>query len=447
MPKKRTATRRKKMFLFGKSKGAKKAAKELLSQAEKVYNYRRDIMPKDEAEKFYALLDKLDDLVLDAKTDSAEFDRASKDLEAAMKKYGGMVYPLSTVSDYVDTIIVAGILAIAVRSFFLQPFKIPTNSMYPSFYGMTSKVYERGESGPDALERAWRTIRLGAGNYKVEAPKDGEALLEINSLEAAHRYGGMFAFKPKRVNKYFVWPSVEREYTFNVGGKDVKVSVPADFNLDSVIMQAYPVGDAGSRGVRAGRDVLEYISAARNAGRVVNLNGTEFLRLGEFKRGEPVINFDILGGDMLFVDRFTYNFRKPKVGEPIVFMTKYCEGMTRRNGGVPDDKYYIKRLAGQEGDQLQIRQSTLYRNGKPAEGSYAFGKNASKEGDYCGYVADGALSDGASIKISPKHYYALGDNSENSLDSRYWGEVPEKAVVGKSLIIFYPFTNRWGATK
>jgi signal peptidase I len=38
----------------------------------------------------------------------------------------------------------------------------------------------------------------------------------------------------------------------------------------------------------------------------------------------------------------------------------------------------------------------------------------------------------------------LGDNSANSLDSRYWGYVPEKSVIGKAIFIYYPFTKRWG---
>ena len=84
---------------------------------------------------------------------------------------------------------------------------------------------------------------------------------------------------------------------------------------------------------------------------------------------------------------------------------------------------------------------------KKTERWTSFAKNAKKEGLYGGYLADGALSGGRTVKVEDGHYYAMGDNSYNSLDSRYWGQVPARALVGKSLIIFYPFTSRWGATK
>lgn len=79
---------------------------------------------------------------------------------------------------------------------------------------------------------------------------------------------------------------------------------------------------------------------------IVSKDGRLFINYGPVRKGDRVINFDILSGDMLFVDRFTYNFKKPKIGDSIVFLTKYCDGMTAMNNGVPDDKYYIKRLVG-----------------------------------------------------------------------------------------------------
>jgi signal peptidase I len=42
------------------------------------------------------------------------------------------------------------------------------------------------------------------------------------------------------------------------------------------------------------------------------------------------------------------------------------------------------------------------------------------------------------------HYFAMGDNSLNSLDSRYWGTVPRKNMLGKGFFVFYPFSRRWG---
>jgi signal peptidase I len=51
---------------------------------------------------------------------------------------------------------------------------------------------------------------------------------------------------------------------------------------------------------------------------------------------------------------------------------------------------------------------------------------------------------GVKNEIPTGNYVALGDNSANSLDSRYWGFVPEKSVIGKAIFIYYPFTKRWG---
>ena len=51
------------------------------------------------------------------------------------------------------------------------------------------------------------------------------------------------------------------------------------------------------------------------------------------------------------------------------------------------------------------------------------------------------------MSVPDDRYYALGDNSYNSLDSRYWGFVPEEDVVGRPLVIYYPFTKRFGPVK
>ncbi len=411
------------MFGFFKSK-KQKNAKELLSMAYKVYNYRRDIIAENDAYELSKMISELDELVLDGKVATKEYDTLAEKLEKLMRKCGGTIYPLTTIADYVDMIVVAGILALGIRYFFLQPFKIPTNSMYPSFYGMTHQVYTSDSDAPSIPERAMRFVLKGASNYKLTAPCDGDLFIKLNTN--TNRETFYYEIVPTKM--FYVWPTQERIYTLYVGDKKLPLVVPADFPIDKVIQDAFP-------------------QALGENANIANVDNSAVLKLGSFKKGQTMLNFDILGGDMLFVDRFTYNFRKPKVGEPIVFKTKYCEGMTALNGGVPDDKYYIKRLVAKGNDSVKVADNTLYINGEPAKGSPAFELNAKRVGKYCGYKAEGALANGATVKIPEKHYYAMGDNSENSLDSRYWGYVPEKAIVGKSLIIFYPFTERWGATK
>lgn len=413
------------MFGIFKSKKQKRA-KDLLSTAYKVYNYRCDVIDQADAKNLSTAIEAVETLADDGKLDTKEYAQRADELEKLMRKCGGTIYPLSTWADYTDMIVVAGILAIGIRSFFLQPFKIPTNSMYPSFYGMTSQVYGGvdGVPAPSLPQKIWRFATLAADNYSLTAPEDGEIYIEVNAPAIA-RSRGFFAADVRPVKKFLVWPTYEKFYKFQVGDRQMELAVPADFSIEDVVSKSFDIGENP----------------------VVERNGRWLMKLGNVQRGEKFLNFDILGGDMLFVDRFTYNFKKPKVGDAIVFRTKYCDGMTQMNGGVPDDKYYIKRLVGGGGDTLSIAGDTLMRNGKPATGSVAFDLNAKKSGLYCGYKKEGVFRNADSVKISPKHYFAMGDNSANSLDSRYWGEVPERALVGKSLIIFYPFTSRWGATK
>ena len=46
--------------------------------------------------------------------------------------------------------------------------------------------------------------------------------------------------------------------------------------------------------------------------------------------------------------------------------------------------------------------------------------------------------------MPPAHYFAMGDNSYNSYDSRYWGAVPEENLVGRGLLVYWPFNRHWG---
>jgi signal peptidase I len=185
-------------------------------------------------------------------------------------------------------------------------------------------------------------------------------------------------------------------------------------------------------------------------GRRVRLpDGTTVLRTGlVVDPGETAFSFDLLTGDQLFVDRFSYHFVRPDVGDPIVFRTDNLENIDRDNR----DKYYIKRAVAGPGDTLQIDPPGLLLNGEEPTGAKAFARNRAREGEFSGYVYAGSsgnyplpFADGRDpIQIPEGHYFAMGDNSPNSADSRMWGFVPQTEIVGRAFFIYYPFSHRWG---
>ena len=133
----------------------------------------------------------------------------------------------------------------------------------------------------------------------------------------------------------------------------------------------------------------------------------------------------LLVGDKLFVNKYIYRFEPPKRGDIIVF--KYP---------VDPKKDFIKRLVGLGGDEVEIRDGKIYVNQKVMDDPKTFGK-------FYYYNHDPYGGPREPIKVPADSYYVLGDNSANSTDSRFWGFVPKKNVLGRAIFRWWPL-HRFG---
>jgi signal peptidase I len=178
-----------------------------------------------------------------------------------------------------------------------------------------------------------------------------------------------------------------------------------------------------------------------------------------FLRGEPIIRFSETTGDHLFVDRLTYNFRRPQRGEIVVFQTK---GIIFP--GMDQSQFYIKRLVGLPGETVSIGEDRHVRiNGRRLDSStphfanvYSFDpkkpardSHLLKDQFYNGHIL---LPDSISVHphlqkesdtmdVEAGHYLVLGDNTATSFDSRYWGFVPQENVIGRAFFIYWPICS------
>jgi signal peptidase I len=443
------------MFFFGESesKRARKQAEQLVMMADKVDAYRQDIVPAKALEAMRAARARLQKL-FDGKAPAGQLDHASEELHAAMLPCGGDLYPVTFWSDNIETVVAMGILMLGIRAFFLEPFEIPTNSMYPTYYGMTPYVYQLDGPSPSVAEQAWHFVKDGAVLYDVRAPAAGEIVLPVQIR--ADRDGNevlQAISQNTTVQKWsglWIFPSVESEYSIFTGQQAVPVVVPTDF--DSGVFEAFLRTYFPKIWAQSWNNPTQLFTSLRDGGYLRRDDaGRTFLDTGKAAQaGDPVLRFDLRSGDKLFVDRFSYNFITPKPGDPIVFRTgdiPWLVDLARSNHS-DDDECYIKRLVGLPGDVLEVHAPVLYRNGAPITGAAAFDKNARQADSYPGYTNLLAVNQGITAQLGepvpPGYFFAMGDNSPESLDSRFWGGVPAHSVVGRALFIMYPFTDRVG---
>ncbi len=143
--------------------------------------------------------------------------------------------------------------------------------------------------------------------------------------------------------------------------------------------------------------------------------------LGPYKIPTGSMRMTFLEGDRIFVDKVSYRFHTPQRGDIIVF--KYP---------LDKKKDFVKRLAGLPGDRIQIKDGKLMINGEvmnepPFSEHYYYNRNEWQLG-----------KEGQIFTVPDDNFFALGDNSAQSSDSRNWGFVPRKNVVGKAFFIWWP---------
>lgn len=430
-------------FLYSEDGKARRDAAQWLEMAERIHDYRRDLLAPAQLAELQAARADLKAAVK-GKAKAPVVKAGMERLEKSMRECGGRLYPVNSLVENVEFFLVAAIVILGLRAYFIQPFKIPTNSMWPSYFGMKAEAFAPGDE-PGALRKAARFAAFGARHYSVEAPADGEVMVRM--FISGNYLGPAYAEQPGR--SMFIFPTTMHEYAFSVAGQTATVRVPGEFESEfSDVLDASFGGQAGSfyksvnEGMARGRpeSAMLQVRAGSNPYRVYWVGTGKHV-----KKGDKIMSFDILSGDLLFVERVSYNFVAPKVGSGFVFRTENIHSDQMEDvSGNPIKQYFVKRLVGLPGDKLEVRAPTLYRNDKPIDGSPAFGWNAEQKGLYPGYTNTGLLSAGETVTVPEHSYFAMGDNSPRSKDSRMWGYVPEKDVVGRPLYIYYPLSKRWG---
>ncbi|MCX7868462.1 MAG: signal peptidase I, partial [Terrimicrobiaceae bacterium] len=354
-----------------------KEARHYRHALKRVINYRRDILAPADLEALEELLDRLRMAIRQRSREACS--RAQKEIDRVIGRVAPPP-PHAGLRENVEVFVVAIVIAAGVRAYLLQPFRIPTGSMQPTLYGVVGTP--TGSPPPNPLVRAWDLAIRGRAHLNIVAEADGTVA----------------ALRERTHLNFFTFTDIVME-----GGKTYTAFAPR-----APLVKAF--------GAVPGRQYCE---------------------------GEPIARGVMDTGDQVFVDKMSYHFFPPRRGEVFVFKTT---GIRAIEAGLPagvQSQHYIKRLAGLPGDTLRIAAPDLLINGSlPSE--WTLLRVIAARNGYRGYANIPAFpflsSPDATFTVPQNTYFALGDNSYHSSDSRFWGAVPKNNLTGRGFWVYWTFT-------
>ena len=410
-----------------------KAGKQLLVNVKKFIHHNRDLMSEDQLgmitlarDEYAAVLETRDKDKL-----KAEQDALLKVCEKAVPSHKN-----DPIRENIEVIIVAIVVALGIRSYIVQPFKIPTASMQPTLNGIIATPMPASEGMPNIVSKTWDFVWSGTNYSELRAPESSGKLYITGVRQQA-------------LAMLFTRTII----TFS-NGETTWCYSPARQLFGALWL---PENGAGPFGQQA-HNLPATDSFTQNDLRY------------EVRPGAILARGRIDTGDQVLVDKVSYHFRQPKRGEPFVFSTKNIAGIQMPEG--TESQHYIKRLVGVPDDSLELDPPNIWINGQqPTE--FGILRVAAHDGEanancdpninkYHGYTfpnkraasfeIDSANTqrDGRNTityKLHDKEYMACGDNSGNSSDSRYWGKVPQDNLVGPALMVYWPFKPHAGFIK
>lgn len=166
----------------------------------------------------------------------------------------------------------------------------------------------------------------------------------------------------------------------------------------------------------------------------------------------------LLAGDFILVNKYTYGLRVPILNNTFLAVGHPQRGDVFVFHYPPDPSIdYIKRVVGLPGDKIAYHDKQLYINGQKLDVSFADNYqyvasglnmvNAKRYKEQLGehkhdiLIEDNGITIDGEVEVPAGHYFAMGDNRDNSKDSRVWGFVPENNLVGKAFFIWWNFDN------
>jgi len=401
----------------------KKEAKLTIKGAKKFISYKRDLLEDEHIKNIQSRQQDVKDAIQAG--DMKEVKKKCSLLEQECKRSLSNYVRPSWIAENTEVFFVAIVVALGLRAYYLQPFRIPTGSMQPTLNGINGHAFPK-DKWPNFIKRQAERVSHGRSYIDIVAENDVdiEGISEFQSL------------------KFFTKCQIQ-------------------------------FSDGSTRTESTSKSALLSL---------IEPNKTSF------KKGEVIAQGFVDTGDLVLVDKFSYHFRKPQRGETFVFDTRNIEEIHQGLEGIKDKdgktvkiilkeqqggSHYIKRCIGTPGDTISINEAgQLIINGKVANDKgieYAMKLTYNRDG-HQGYVHGSSsapntpkvynhIIDGPSKQLTLKgadhlqlsEYAAFGDNTANSLDSRYWGTVKQYNLVGPALITLWPFTHEidphWGIIK